>query len=81
MPVDLRHALATNSATRATWDDITPAARRDWIHWVTSGRKAATRERRIRTACDMLAAGKRRACCFDRSGIFSKAFSAPKAAE
>jgi hypothetical protein len=81
MPVDLRNALATNSATRATWDDITPAARRDWIHWVTSGKKAATRVRRIRTACDMLAAGKRRACCFDRSGIYSKAFSAPKAAE
>jgi hypothetical protein len=29
----------------------------------------------------MLASGKRRACCFDRSGIYSKAFSAPKAAE
>lgn len=81
VPVNLRKALAANPATRVTWDDITPAARRDWIHWINSGKKAETRERRIRTACDMLALGKRRACCFDRSGIYSKAFSSPKAAE
>jgi hypothetical protein len=81
VPADLREVLAANPAMRVTWDDITPAARRDWIHWITSGKKAETRERRIRTACDMLAAGKRRACCFDRSGIYSKAFNAPTAAE
>jgi hypothetical protein len=81
VPADLRRALAANSAASAPWHDITPAARRDWIHWITSGKKAETRERRIRAACDMLAGGKRRACCFDRSGIYSKAFSAPKAAE
>jgi len=81
LPVDLRKALAAQPAALASWDDITPVARRDWIHWISSGKKAETRERRIRTACDMLAAGKRRACCFDRSGIYSKAFSAPEAAE
>lgn len=81
LPPDMRKALAAHPAARAPWDDITPAARRDWIHWITSGRKAETRERRIRTACDMLASGKRRACCFDRSGIYSKAFCAPEAAE
>ena len=59
----------------------TRVARRDWIHWITSGKKAETRERRIRTACDKLACGKRNACCFDRSGMYSKAFSAPEAAE
>jgi hypothetical protein len=81
VPADLRKALTANPAMRVTWDDVTPAARRDWIYWITSGKKAETRERRILTACDMLAAGKRRACCFDRSGIYSKAFSAPEAAE
>lgn len=80
VPPDLRNALAAHPAARATWDDITPLARRDWIHWITSGKKAQTRERPIATSCDMLASGKRRACCFDRSGIYSKAFSAPKAA-
>lgn len=81
LPADLRTALVAHAAARATWDDITPVARRDWIHWITSGKKAQTRERRIQTACDMLASGKRRACCFDRSGIYSKAFSAPVADE
>ena len=81
LPADLRKALAAQPAALASWDDITPVARRDWIHWISSGKKAETRERRIHTACDMLASGKRRACCFDRSGIYSKACSAPKAAE
>jgi hypothetical protein len=81
VPPDLRQALAANPAARAQWSDITPVARRDWIHWITSGKKAETRERRIRTACDKLACGKRNACCFDRSGMYSKAFSAPEAAE
>src|SRR5690606_40028950 len=56
-------------------------ARRDWIHWITSGKQAATRARRIATACDQLAAGKRRACCFDRSGMYSRSMSAPVAAD
>ncbi len=81
LPDDLRKALAWHPDARATWDDITPVARRDWIQWMTSGKKAETRGKRIATACDMLASGKRRACCFDRSGMYSKAFSAPRAAE
>lgn len=81
VPADLRKALAANPAARAQWSDITPVARRDWIHWITSAKKTETRERRIANACDMLASGKRRACCFDRSGIYSKGLGAPKAAE
>lgn len=80
VPADLRKALAADADAKATWDDITPVARRDWIFWITSGKKAETRGKRIDTACDKLASGKRRACCFDRSGIYSKGFSAPKAA-
>jgi len=81
LPPDLRSALADHPAARATWDDITAVARRDWIHWVTSGKKAETRARRIATACDKLASGQRRACCFDRSGMYSKSMAAPVAAE
>jgi hypothetical protein len=81
VPADLREALAAHPGARAQWTSITPVARRDWIHWITSGKKAETRERRIRAACDKLACGKRGACCFDRSGIYSKGFSAPEAAE
>lgn len=81
VPVDLKKALAAAPAAQAQWTSLTPVARRDWIHWITSGKKAETRERRIITACDMLASGKRRACCFDRSGIYSKTLGAPKPAE
>ena len=80
VPADLRKALAAAAPkARALWSDITPNARRDWIHWITSAKQAETRARRIKNACSMLAAGKRRVCCFDRSGFYSKSLSAPKA--
>jgi uncharacterized protein YdeI (YjbR/CyaY-like superfamily) len=80
VPTDLRNALATAEAkARAVWEDITPVARRDWIHWINAAKQAETRARRIKNACSMLAAGKRRVCCFDRSGFYSKSLSAPKA--
>lgn len=80
VPTDLRHALASAPpGTRNVWSDITPIARRDWIHWIVSAKRAETRARRIETACDMLAKGKRRPCCFDRSGMYAKSLSAPVA--
>lgn len=80
-PADLRKALAASPAAKTVWKDITPIARRDWIFWITSAKKPETRQRRVANACDMLASGKRRACCFDRSGIYSKSLGAPEAAE
>ncbi len=80
VPADLRKALAAAPKARALWADITPMARRDWIHWIVSAKQAETRTRRIKNACSMLVAGKRRPCCFDRSGFYSKSLSAPKAA-
>jgi hypothetical protein len=80
VPSDLRKALAAaDPKARALWSDITPIARRDWIHWISSARQPETRARRIKNACSMLAAGKRRVCCFDRSEFYNKSLSAPKA--
>jgi len=80
-PADVRKALpAADPKARALWTDITPNARRDWIHWITSAKQSETRQRRIKNACSVLAAGKRRVCYFDRSGFYSKSLSAPKAA-
>ena len=80
VPADLRKALAAAPpGVRKVWSDITPIARRDWIHWIVSAKQAETRARRIRTACDMLAKGKRRPCCFDRSGMYDKSLSCPVA--
>jgi len=81
VPPDLKKALAAAAPkARTLWSDITPNARRDWIHWVISAKHPETRARRIKNACSMLAGGKRRVCCFDRSGFYSKSMSAPKAA-
>lgn len=86
VPADLRRALAAaapgtggRAGAREAWSDITPAARRDFIYWIVSAKQAETRARRIRNACDMLAKGKRRPCCFDRSGMYSKSLSCPVA--
>src|SRR5215216_1487991 len=79
VPTDLKRALASAAPkARALWSDITPIARRDWIHWITSAKQSETRVRRIKNACSMLATGKRRPCCFDRSGFYAKSMSAPK---
>ena len=81
IPIDLQNALAAAPEAHKTWDATTTVARLDWIHWITSAKQSRTREKRIRDACDMLASGKRRVCCFDPSGYYSKAFSAPEAAD
>ena len=80
IPSDLEVALAANPEARTGWDSTTTIARLDWIHWVTSGKQAKTRAKRINDACDMLASGKGRVCCFDQSGYYSKALKAPTAA-
>ena len=81
MPPDLKAALAAKPEALAVWSSITTLARLDWIHWITSAQKVKTRRLRISNGCDLLASGKRRVCCFDQSGFYSKAFSAPQSAD
>lgn len=81
VPADLREALASTPAAQTMWNATTTLARLDWIHWITSAKQAKTRTQRINNACDMLASGEKRVCCFDISGYYSKAFKAPKAAD
>jgi Bacteriocin-protection, YdeI or OmpD-Associated/Domain of unknown function (DUF1905) len=64
VPQDLRKALAAEPRARATWEDLTPMTRREWILWLSSCKQEETRMRRIEKMCDMLAHGKRRVCCF-----------------
>lgn len=81
VPCDLAKALQAAPDSRATWDATTTVARLDWIHWITSAKQAKTRTKRINDACDMLASGKKRVCCFDPSGFYSKAFRSPQTEE
>src|SRR5437870_4244661 len=64
VPTDLRKALAAAPKAKAQWKDLTPIARGDFISWIDSAKQQETRRRRIEKACSMLAAGKRRPCCY-----------------
>ena len=64
VPTDLRKALAAAPKAKAQWRDLTPIARRDFVSWIDSAKQPETHRRRIERACSMLAAGKRRPCCF-----------------
>lgn len=67
MPADFKKALSSHPKAQATWKATTPNARWDWIRWMRATASAQTREKRIRSACDMLGKGKKRVCCFDRA--------------
>lgn len=79
VPADFQKALAASPDANKVWNATTTIARVDWIHWITSAKQLKTRAKRIGDACDMLASGKKRVCCFDQSGYYSKAFRAPEA--
>ena len=64
LPDDLKDELARDSAALATWNDITPLARNEWICWVESVKKAETRTKRIDWGLENLRAGQRRPCCW-----------------
>jgi hypothetical protein len=77
LPADFSVALEANTAALATWQVTTTLARVDWIHWIESAKQAKTRASRIASACDQLAKGKKRVCCFDNSGFYDKSQKAP----
>jgi uncharacterized protein YdeI (YjbR/CyaY-like superfamily) len=64
VPTDLGKALAATPKAKLQWSDLTLIARRDFISWIDSAKQPETRRRRIERACSMLAAGKRRPCCY-----------------
>ncbi len=78
-PADFAKALASNAGAKSVWDCTSAIAQVDWIHWIESSKQTKTRIDRIRKACNMLESGKKRVCCFDPSGFYSKALSAPRA--
>lgn len=63
-PADLKRALTADADAMATWEDITPLARNEWICWIDSAKKAETRSHRIEWGCESLREGKRRPCCW-----------------
>lgn len=64
LPADFKKVLIAKPKALATWQDITPLARNEWICWITSAKQTETRQRRMRIALENLSAGKRRPCCW-----------------
>ncbi|UTX51583.1 YdeI/OmpD-associated family protein [Candidatus Saccharibacteria bacterium TM7i] len=64
LPKDLEVVLLRNKAVLATWNDITPLARNEWICWVENAKLNETRTRRIKRAEEELSEGTRRPCCW-----------------
>lgn len=79
VPADFQEALAAAPLAQQGWRNTTTIARLDWIHWIESAKQSKTRAKRIADACEQLASGHKRVCCFDPSGHYSKAFRAPEA--
>ena len=64
LPADLEKALRLSPQAAATWEDITPLARNEWICWIESAKKPETRRNRIDWGRSNLEEGKRRPCCW-----------------
>jgi uncharacterized protein YdeI (YjbR/CyaY-like superfamily) len=64
LPADFKHAIAHDAKVRTLWTEITPLARNEWICWVTSGKKAETRDIRIKKGLSKMRSGMRRPCCW-----------------
>jgi uncharacterized protein YdeI (YjbR/CyaY-like superfamily) len=64
LPDELEAALRGDPKALATWRDITPIARNEWICWVTSAKKEETRRKRLEWGRSSLSEGKRRPCCW-----------------
>ena len=64
LPADLQAALTAHPQALATWEDITPLARNEWICWIESAKKSETRTKRVTWGRQNLEEGKRRPCCW-----------------
>jgi uncharacterized protein YdeI (YjbR/CyaY-like superfamily) len=53
-------ALAKAPKAKATLDSFPPSAQRDYLEWINEAKQDATRQKRIATALEWLADGKRR---------------------
>jgi len=59
-PPDLAAALKRNSKARATYDDLSPSHKREYVDWITEAKAKETRVRRLQSAVAWMAQGKTR---------------------
>jgi uncharacterized protein YdeI (YjbR/CyaY-like superfamily) len=66
VPRDLALALAANARAKRTFEAFPPSAKRDYAEWIVEAKTEATRRRRLDTAVQWLAEGKRRNWKYER---------------
>jgi len=64
LPGDFEESLKVHPKALATWSDITPLARNEWICWMTSPKKQETRDDHLERLQEEVLGGKRRPCCW-----------------
>ena len=57
---EFAEALKASAAAKAALDSFSPSTRRDYLDWVADAKQDATRAKRIATAVEWLAEGKKR---------------------
>jgi len=60
VPNDLLAALKANRRALATFEGFPPSAQREYVEWITEAKTDATRTKRLATAVEWMAEGKRR---------------------
>jgi uncharacterized protein YdeI (YjbR/CyaY-like superfamily) len=60
VPQDLSAGLAANPAAAQFWDKLSPSARYEYLQWITEAKRDETRVKRLGTALEWLAEGKKR---------------------
>lgn len=58
MPADLKAALARNAKARKTFEGFSPTNKREYIEWVATAKRDATRQNRLKTAVQWMSEGK-----------------------
>jgi len=67
VPDDLRAALKRDRKAMATFEGFPPGQRREYVEWITEAKRPETRAKRLATAVEWLAKGKRRNWKYEKS--------------
>lgn len=66
IPDDLLAALRQNKKAQTAFEGFSPSHQREYVEWITEAKQEATRQKRVATAIEWLAAGKARHWKYER---------------
>jgi uncharacterized protein YdeI (YjbR/CyaY-like superfamily) len=66
IPTDFLSALGKNKKAHQAFTAFSPSHQREYVEWITEAKRDETREKRMRTALEWLAAGKSRNWKYER---------------